>query len=144
MYPSLPSNLASWKRVAGADPAANVEISDTVPTGKWWMLFSISVSLVQGLTQTPQPILVIDDGANVIFEMIGSSAAQAVSTTCQYTWAPDAPLTGQLGSAAGIHSMAPLPNFLLLGPGFRIRTSTLGLGANSNYGVPSYYVAELG
>ena len=144
MFPGLPSSLAVWKRVAGTNPAANTELTDTVPTGKFWALFSVSVSLVQGATQTPQPILIIDDGANTIFESLGSSAAQAASTTCQYTWAGLLPLSGQLGSGAGIHSTAPLLYPLLLQPGWRIRTSTLGIGANSDYGAPSYYVAELG
>src|SRR5438309_11290461 len=39
-----------------ADPAAGVEISlQTVPTGAIWRLFSASVQLVQGITQTPLP-----------------------------------------------------------------------------------------
>jgi len=118
---------------------------DSPPAGKWWLLISVSVSLVQGITQTPQPILVVDDGANTIFELEGSSAAQAASTTCQYTWAAGIALvTGQLGSGAGIHSMAPLAYPLLLLPGYRIRSTTLGIGANTDYGAPSYYVAELG
>jgi hypothetical protein len=138
----LPSNSFVYKRVAGTDPAANNEVSDAVPTGKTWWLLAVTVALVQGITQTPQPILVIDDGAASIFESFGSTAAQAVSTTCQYTWAGDVQLTGQVGATTNVHSVAPLPQNLVLPPGYRIRTNTIGLGANSNYGVPSYYVIE--
>jgi hypothetical protein len=139
-----PSNISTAKRVVGADPAANTEFSLTVPAGKSWQLIAVTVALAQGATQTPQPILVIDDGTNTLFEALGSTAVQAVSTTTQYTWAPGHALTGQIGAAAGVHAHAPLPLGLLLGPGYRVRSSTLGLGANSDYGVPGALVIEYG
>ncbi len=126
----------------GTDPAANTEISEVVPAGKHWRLIAVSVALVQGATQTPQPILVIDDGTNILFESFGSSAVQAVSTTCQYTWAPGHTLSGQVGATTDVHSVAPLPAGLVLKAGYRIRTNTLGKGANSNYGAPLIYVVE--
>lgn len=135
--------LKTPKLVSGADPAANAEVSIVVPAGKYWYPLAISVALVQGITQTPQPILVIDDGTTTFFEAFGSSAAQAVSTTCRYTWAPQLTLTGQVGATTNVHSTAPLPRDLVLGPGFRITTNTLGKGANSDYGVPVLYVVEI-
>lgn len=140
----ISSSLSTLKRVAGANPAANAELSVTVPAGKSWRLLSLSVPLVQGGTQTPQPILVIDDGTNVLYEFFGSSEAQATTTTCRYTWAPGLPLSGQVGSGTAVHSVAPLPHHLTLAPGYRVRTSTLGIGANSDYGVPSLHVVEFG
>lgn len=140
----VPSQLWAIKRVAGADPAANVEVLDTVPAGKTWELLVVSIPLVQGITQTPQPILVIDDGTNVLYEMFGSSAAQAVSTTCRYNWGPDLALTGQVGATTNVHSTAPLPSGLYLPAGYRIGTNTIGKGANTDYGVPSYVVIEYG
>ena len=132
------------KVVTGADPAANAEIAVTVPTGKAWKLLAVSVALVQGATQTPQPILVIDDGTTTFFEGFGSSAAQSVSTTCRYSWAAGLPLSGQVGSGSGVHATAPLPEDLVLPAGSRIQTSTLGKGANSDYGAPALYVIEYG
>lgn len=142
MPAGIPSGLAEKLQVNGTNPAANAEISETVTTGKFWHLLSFSVVLVQGATQTPQPILVIDDGTDVIFESFGSSAAQAVSTTCRYTWAPGLPLTGQIGATTNVHSTAPLPEDLILGPGYRIRTSTIGIGANTDYAAGSLFVVE--
>lgn len=55
--PPLPSTLSVIGRVAGSTPGAGLECSDTVPTGKYWMLLSYSVLLTQGLTQSPQPVL---------------------------------------------------------------------------------------
>lgn len=134
--------LSGALQVNGTNPAANTEFSDTVPTGKAWRLIAVSVALVQGITQTPQPLLVLDDGTDVIFEGFGSTTAQAVSTTCRYTWAPGLTLTGLVGATTNVHSTAPLPEGFILLPGYRIRSSTVGIGANSDYGAPSYYVVE--
>lgn len=136
--------LSAITQLNGSDPAAGAEVSVTVPAGKHWHLISVSVALVQGATQTPQPILVIDDGTDVLFENFGSSTAQAVSTTCRYTWAEGLTLSGQVGATTNVHATAPLPAGLILGPGFRIRTSTLGIGANSDYGAPGLYYVEYG
>ena len=130
------------QQFTGTNPAANTEITETVPAGTSWLLVSVTVALVQGITQTPQPILVIDDGVDVIYESFGSSAAQAVSTTCQYTWAPGHTLSGQVGATTNVLSVAPLPAGLILPAGFRIRTSTVGIGANSDYGAPSLVYVE--
>lgn len=140
--PPRPSNVWTIKEVTGTDPAANTEISETVPTGKAWELLSVRVDLVQGATQTPQPVLLIDDGTDVVFAGFGSSAAQGASTTCRYTWAPDLALTAQIGTGANVHAHAGLPSGFVLPAGFRVRTSTLGIGANSNYGAPSIFVVE--
>jgi len=128
--------------VTGTNPAANGEVNETLGTGVYWELVAVKLTLVQGLTQTPQPILTLDDGATVFWETLGSSAAQAASTTCVYTFAAGQDLTGQVGSGANVHSNAPLPPGILLGPGYRIRTSTLGIGANSDYAAPVLYVVE--
>lgn len=130
------------KVILGTNPGANTEISETVPDGKYWLVQAISVALVQGATQTPQPILVIDNGTTSIFESFGSSAVQAVSTTCRYTWAPGLAVSGQVGATTDVHALAPLPGELLLPPGYRVKTNTLGKGANSDYGVPALYVVE--
>lgn len=141
--PILPNSRITYKRVAGANPGAGVELSDAVPVGKFWLLLSYCVALVQGITQTPQPILIIDDGTNTLYEEFGSSAAQATSTTCVYTWAPGNQISGQVGSGANVHSVSSLPTDLPLLPGYRIRSNTIGIGANSDYGVPSIWVAEV-
>lgn len=137
----LPSNIGSIKRVAGTDQAANTEVTDAVPSGKWWVLLGVSVQLVQGVTQTPWPSLIIDDGTNVVFQSFSGTAAMSASTTTQHTWAPG---LATFGAAASTANMGPLPAGLVLGAGWRIRTSTTGIGAASNYGIPSYFVCELG
>lgn len=137
----FPSNVSVIKRVAGANPAANAEVSDAVPAGKAWFLMSVSVQLVQGATQTPFPSLTIDDGANILFQGFAGTAAVSAATTTQVTWAANLPASGAAASTA---TTGPLPFGLVLLAGYRIRTSTTGIGANTDYGIPSYFVCELG
>lgn len=135
---SAPPSASAVK--IGSNVAANTEFSETVPAGETWELVAVSVSLAQGATQTPLPILIVDDGTTTLFESFGSTTVQAVNTTTQYTWAPGLTLTGQVGATTNVHSTAPLPLGLVLGGGFRIRTSTVGLGANSNYASPAFLI----
>lgn len=137
-------SAAMLKRVAGTNPAANNEVSEAVPADRLWQLLAIYVPLVQGITQTPQPILQLTDASdNVLAEIYGSTAAQAASTTCAYTWARGISVaSGQIGATTNVRSFAPLPD-VILKAGFKIKTVTIGIGANSDYGVPSLFVAEL-
>ena len=258
MPAGISSSLARLRVLRGTDPAANTEISEVVPDGVQWVLRSLAVDLVQGLTQTPLPVLRIltpadaadevqsitlgatpsggslkltavspgwpytgdqetaaisgvgnlsaaeiqsalraldgldavtvtgSDGGpfevtfvgakasgrawplltvtantltpattvtvaettpgktgGALYESPGSSAAQAVSTTCRYTWGEDLSLSGQIGSGSGVRSFAPLPE-IVLNPGDRIQTTTVGKGANTDYGAPLLTVVEYG
>lgn len=144
MPAGVSSSISVLKRFNGTNPAANTECSDTVPAGKSWIVLAYSVQLVSGGGDTPQPILTVDDGTTVMFESFGSTTAQAVSTTCRYTWASQLPLTGLIGATTNVHSTAPLPRDLVLYGGSRIRTTTIGASATTDYGAPSLYVIEYG
>src|SRR6266516_5207364 len=142
----LPSSLGSIKHPSGGSQTVGAEADDTVPASKAWYVLSVQHVLAKGGTGTPQPILQVANSAgNTVLESIGSSAAQAVNTTCTYTWAPGLALTGQVGSGTVFHSTAPLPDGMVLLAGWQLKTSTLGgVGATSNFGTPSYFVCELG
>lgn len=127
------------KVVTGTDPVANTETSDTVPAGKAWLLLGYSVQMVQGATQTPWPSLILDDGTSTLFQAFSGTAAQSAGVTTQHSWGVNVPATG---SAATTANTGPLPFALLLPAGYRCRTSTTGIGANSNYGAPKIFVAE--
>lgn len=126
----------------GADPAADVEFSVSVPAGEAWELRAVTVELVQGATQTPLPSLVVDDGTTVVCREPGSTAAQAVSTTARYTWAPGRSPSGQIGTTPNIASVGSLPPGLVLKPGWRVRSITQGKGANTDYGAPVLHVVK--
>ncbi len=123
--------------ISAADPAANTEFSITVPVNQVWEVLAVSVACVQGATQTPWPSLQIDDGTTVFALLPGSTAAQAVSTTCQYTWAVGQTTSGQIGLTTAVRSAGTLPDNLVLNAGDRLLSLTVGIGANTNYGVPA-------
>lgn len=133
------------KTIVGTNPAANTELSDTVPVAKFWKLLSYSVQLAQGATQTPLPNLVITDGTGEIFSAPGASAAVSAATTTQMTWAPGLTLTA---GAALTRNYAPLPSYgafslgLILPAGYKITSVTTGIGANTDYGAPRIFVVE--
>jgi hypothetical protein len=127
--------------VAGGVTGLTITTTTEGTNAKYWGLFSVSVSLAQGATQTPWPCLVIDDGANIVFQAFSGTAAMNVSTTTQHTWAPG---LAAFGAAATTANMGPLPSGFALGPGWRVRTLTTGIGANTDYAAPSLFICELG
>lgn len=145
MPPGITSGLSGpVQTVLGVNPGAGAEFTVTVPPGKSWLLYSVTVLLVQGATDTPRPILVIDDGTNVLYESFGSSTVQAVNTTCRYCWAPNLELSGQVGATTNVHSQAPLTGGMPLGPGYKVRSSTIGIAATGDYGIPAFTIVEYG
>jgi hypothetical protein len=141
-FPPSAGGAPIYKGVAGTAVGANTELSDVVPAGKWWWLISVTVSMVQGATQTPQPILQIDDGTINIFSSVGATGAMTASTTAQFSWGVGLVVSALIGTTPNIVATGPLPEFLILKPGSHIKTLTPGLGANSAYGTPRYYVCE--
>jgi hypothetical protein len=127
------------KVILGANPAAGSECSDTVPASETWLLLAWAVTLAQGLTQTPLPDLLIDDGTNLLYRTPLASSAQNASVTADYFAAPQLPLGA---GGANTRITAPLPSGLILPAGFRIRTVTAGIGANSDYGQPRIFVVK--
>lgn len=131
------------KVVTGTNPAANAEVAAAdfvVPAGKIWVPISFSVLLAQGITQTPAPALVWDDGTNVLGAAPGSTAAVSVSTTTRMTWSRGLRSLPTAGAALTAN-MAVLPD-LVLPAGYRLATLTAGIGANTDYGVPNLLVVE--
>lgn len=128
--------------VSGANPGAGAECSITVPAGERWLLKSVSVTLVQGATQTPWPVLIIDDGTNTLWSAYSGTAAQAINTTAQHSWGAGSP-TGIQGATTAVQAQGPIPLDMILEAGARIRTLTTGIGANSDYGIPWASVIKL-
>lgn len=128
--------------VTGTDPAANTEISETVPAGKYWQLLSVAVTMVQGATQTPLPNLIIDDGSATQMYIPGAATAQSISSTARYHWGMNLLVKDLTGTTPNIWATAPLPAAYVMSPGWRVRTTTTGIGANSNYGAPTLVLVE--
>jgi hypothetical protein len=119
----------------GANAGAGSEAGTiTVPAGERWLLLGIGVECVQGITQTPWPRVVITDGAYVFAAQSGA-AAQAASTTCKHSWSPNGPTVGPTGATTACTSQGTIPSGLVLEAGATIATLTVGIGANTDYGV---------
>jgi hypothetical protein len=124
--------------VTGTDPAAGVEISETIAAGTRARLRSFAFTLVaSGVAANRTPVLTIDDGASVIFES-GTNVAQTAGQTAKYRAAVGVPLT----TFGALSYLLPLPSDLELAAGSRIRTVTGAIDVGDNYGAPIYTLEE--
>lgn len=123
------------RAITGTDPAAGVEISETVPTGAAWELISLFTSLVTSATAANRrPVLRIDDGSTVFFRGHQNNTISA-STTSELVWF----VGGVMLSGA---ATSGLPHNLLLLPGWRVTTLTESFQVDDNYAAPGFVVRE--
>lgn len=126
------------RSITGTNPAAGVEISETVPTGARWKVHSVQATLVtSGAGANRGPALTYDDGTT-IFAQVGDFYNQTAGLTSAWCWA--------------IHfvPMVSLNTFLTnnmayagqLLAGYRIRTVTINVQAGDNWGAPQLSVEE--
>jgi len=127
------------RSITGTNPALGVEISETVPANAQWLLYGVTFVLVTGATvATRSPHLIIDDGTNILYDII-PTAGQGASNTFRYS-AFHAP--GAANAFDGTILLL-LPGKIMLGPGYRIRTATSTFQTlEDNYGAPQIHVEE--
>ncbi len=132
-------NDRGWLRTfQGTDPAANVEISETVPTNTRWSIWSFVAQLVADANVANRTVtLIIDDGANTIWQM-DASAAQTAGQTRIY----EAFNLGTAADLVGSTFRIPAPFPIVLPAGARIRTSTANRQVGDNWGAPLIVVEE--
>lgn len=128
-----------WLRaLTGTDPAAGAQVSETVPTGAVWRLKSLLVTFTTDATVADRyPCLTIDDGAVAVYR--GEPVAKQTAGTSLWYGAGDG-----LPREASVSNTAhwSLPGSLVLDPGYRIRTDTIGMAAGDNYTAPQLLVEE--
>jgi len=126
------------RSITGTNPAAGVEISETVPTGARWRVLGLVFTLVTDATVANRDVnVLIDDGTNTLLQL-GAGSSQTASTSRLHTLINSGANPGILTSATPVLGTIP---FLLLA-GYRIRTSTVNLQAGDNYGAPQLLVEE--
>lgn len=119
--------------IAGTDPAAGIEISQTVPTGFAWRLLAVTATLVtSAVAANREASLVLDDGTN-IFARIPTSQNHAASLTRRVGWFHGATPAAVVTDTT---LQAGLPNDVILGAGFRVRIITTNLDAGDNWSAP--------
>lgn len=127
------------RSIVGTTPAVGVDISETVPTGARWELLSFAyLFTASAVAGSRELLLVIDDGANVLY----SSPIQAFVTANQVR--PVYRIPGLAVPFIDINNRftSPLPVGLQLGAGYRVRTSTSGGDVGDVYAAPIYQVRE--
>lgn len=126
------------RSITGTDPAAGVEISETVPTNARWRLLGFRAPLVTSATVATRRVhLLIDDGTTTLLDL-ASGTSQAASLTRNY----NSNLTG-LPSIVDSEIFIQFPHdSILLAQGFRLRTSTTLFQAGDNWGAPQMWVEE--
>jgi hypothetical protein len=126
------------RSIAGTDPAANTEFSETVPTGARWELLALQVVLADDANVINRmPKLVIDDGTTSVF-ISDPGAGQAAASTTTYVAGAGTTRLDKVSTT----SQWSLPVGLMLMAGYRIRSSTLNLQVGDNYGAPQLLVRE--
>ena len=142
-YPGAPleamtSGAGVLRSIAGTDPAANTEISETVPTNARWRVHAIQFTLVTDANAANREVaLTIDDGTTV-FARIPSGFTHVASTTIVYSAFHHAPRNT---AAQDTTKNFPLPRIDLQG-GYRLATVTTARQATDNYGAPQILVEE--
>lgn len=131
-----PGNLRS---ITGTNPAAGVEVSETVPTGARWKVWAITTSLtIGGVGANEESSLTFDDGTTVLAQY-PSGVVQGANDTTTVSWSHagtdiEPTVTGMLVQ----RSIAQL----MLKAGYRIRTVTGNFAGTSNYAAPQLLVEE--
>lgn len=128
----------SIKSIAGTDPAAGGEVSETVPANAVWRLKSLYASLVTDANVANREVsLSIDDGTNT-YSRAFSGQAHPASTTGLYSVSP----VGTRYNRFLLEGTAiPIPS-QLSSAGHRFVSITGNLQAGDNYGAPQLLVEE--
>jgi len=134
-----PRSGPGWIRsVVGTNPAAGVEISETVPTSAHWRLVSFLYALATSATAANRySSLKILDPSYVVVQ-IDPPALQPASTNHLYNYGPSLPSRPLVIRC----HLSPLPENLVLRPGWVITTFTDDLQAGDDYSPPFLIVEE--
>lgn len=138
-------NLTGFERfkpfvvtTASTDPAANTEISTTVPANQLWLLLGARVSLVTDANVANRTVaFTIDDGTTVV-QRYTSPSVQAASLTYGYTYTAG----GSNATVLGNEVVVGIGQNIMLAPGYRLKTVTTNIQATDNYGAMTFYIVR--
>lgn len=129
--------------IAGTQPAAGAEISETVPAGARWQLLSFKARFVASAAVANRSWnLLLDDGATRYLTAQTNATATPASVTLDVVWAPGLADSRNVVTGNINLQTEPLPNPTELLAGHRIRTSTNLLQAGDQWDTIEYVVLE--
>lgn len=125
--------------VTGTDPAAGLDISETVPAGATWELLAVRLVLVTSATVADRrPILILRVGG-VFVASIPLYGVIPANQTSVVTWAGGAAVDT---SPTTVALVGLLPDKTILPAGSIISLLTLNLQVADNYAAPTLLVRE--
>jgi hypothetical protein len=144
-YPGSPIRMSTEdafpvRVITGTDPAAGVEIAETVPDGAVWELVSVMARLVTNAAGVSRfPLLQLDHGGSTfgLFQVSGTIGPTSAKFC---TWHIGGTGYDALGGFASFNGALP-PGATLRG-GDTFRTNTGGFNAGDDWGPPVYAVRE--
>lgn len=133
--------------IAGTDPAANAEISETVPANTIWRVKSISASLVTDGNAAARVVrATLDDGSSVYYQA-STRIDHTASLTVRYSWSPEgagavstAETDAELVAALDATINVSLPDPTILSAGDRFITITGAMEAGDDWSAPQLSV----
>lgn len=133
------SGPGALRSLTGTDPAANVEISETVPTNARWRLLALFATLVSDANVSNRDAsLTIDDGTTVVARYPGGQNV-AASLSTRYLWTSG----GARFTIAGDRTIVVPIADVWMPDGYRLKTVTTNLQATDNWSAPQLWVEEL-
>jgi hypothetical protein len=126
------------RSITGTDPAANVEITETVPANARWRPLAITFTLVTDANAANREVALTFDDGTTVFARVPSGFTHAASLTVIYSTYHHAP---RFTVAQDTAKNFPLPRIDLQG-GFRVNTVTTARQATDNFGAPQMLVEE--
>jgi hypothetical protein len=127
------------RSITGTDPAAGVEISETVPTNARWKPLAVRFELVTDANAANRSMQLSFTDGSAVYQRTIDNAAQTLSQTRRYNFALGAHFLSA-GAASG-EFVNVLPEITMLGGHIFASVST-NLQAADNYGAPQFLVEE--
>lgn len=132
-------NRGGMRQITGTNPAAGSEISETVPTGRQWLVHGVKFALVTAATAgSRRPHLVFNLTSTFEFNCF-ASIDQIISENKQYS-------CGEYGVVPDETDdndiIIPIPTNIWLPAGGTIKTQTTNLAAGDDYSAPTLFVEE--
>ncbi|MCI0561108.1 MAG: hypothetical protein MN733_21695 [Nitrososphaera sp.] len=123
--------------LTGTNPAANAEISETVPTGNWWKLKSFRAVLVADANAATRRVELRITVGGIVVASIPTIHSHTAGTIVIYMFADNAVAQTD---GIGLISSQPIPQDIILPPASVVETVTTNKQAGDDWAAPTLLV----
>jgi len=136
--PGVRQETGRLRLVSSADPAADAEISLTVPGGRAWRILSLTAELVADSNAATRSVALQISIEGTMIAEIGAAGDQTANEVMQYTWGIGLSTRDQ-GAVTQNMGMLDIPFFM---PGMVLATATTNRQSTDNWGRARLLVIE--